>query len=89
MTCIVGPPAFVIAVPIAALAFLATWLIPQTELRRRPEAGQAAPSPGTAPADRSVTPQPLPGRADPAQAPTRPPVTHETLGPQHATGADP
>jgi EmrB/QacA subfamily drug resistance transporter len=29
---------FLIAVPIAALAFLATWLIPQVELRRWPEA---------------------------------------------------
>jgi hypothetical protein len=37
---------FLVAVPIAALAFLATWLIPQTELRRwtQPEA-PAEPNP--------------------------------------------
>jgi hypothetical protein len=33
---------FLIAVPIAALAFLATWLIPQVELKRWPTAGSAA-----------------------------------------------
>jgi len=39
---------FLIAVPIAALAFLATWLIPQVELKRWPTAapgGQAAQAP--------------------------------------------
>jgi hypothetical protein len=30
-------------VPIAALAFLATWLIPQVELKRWPEAAAASP----------------------------------------------
>ena len=34
---------FLVAVPIAALAFLATWLIPQVELKQWPEAGAAAP----------------------------------------------
>jgi EmrB/QacA subfamily drug resistance transporter len=34
---------FLVAVPIAALAFLATWLIPQVELRRWPEPGTAEP----------------------------------------------
>src|SRR5580658_7435709 len=34
---------FMVAVPIAALAFLATWLIPQVELRKWPDA-QAAPA---------------------------------------------
>jgi hypothetical protein len=33
---------FLVAVPIAALAFLATWLIPQVELRQWPSAGGAA-----------------------------------------------
>jgi len=39
---------FIVAVPIAALAFLATWLIPQVELKQWPEAGQAKaePAPG-------------------------------------------
>jgi hypothetical protein len=31
---------FLVAVPIAALAFLATWFIPQVELKRWPEAGR-------------------------------------------------
>jgi hypothetical protein len=31
---------FIVAVPIAALAFLATWLIPQVTLRKWPDAGQ-------------------------------------------------
>ncbi len=40
---------FLVAVPIAALAFLATWLIPQVELKKWPTADQAAPAqPGTA-----------------------------------------
>src|SRR5229473_7385103 len=34
---------FLVAVPIAALAFLATWLIPQVELRRWPEGGSGMP----------------------------------------------
>jgi EmrB/QacA subfamily drug resistance transporter len=37
---------FIVAVPIAALAFLASWLIPQVELKQWPEAGQAKPEPG-------------------------------------------
>jgi EmrB/QacA subfamily drug resistance transporter len=80
---------FLIAVPIAALAFLATWLIPQTELRRWPEASQAVPDVGTAVADGSVTPQALPGRADAAEAPDSPPVAHEALNLQKATRAGP
>ena len=35
---------FLIAVPIAALAFLATWLIPQVELRQWTPAASAAPT---------------------------------------------
>jgi EmrB/QacA subfamily drug resistance transporter len=43
---------FIVAVPIAALAFLATWLIPQVELKKWPEAGQAAAEPaGSVPAE--------------------------------------
>src|SRR5258708_18265989 len=34
-----------VAVPIAALAFLATWLIPQVELKKWPESGQASAEP--------------------------------------------
>ena len=43
---------FIVAVPIAALAFLATWLIPQVELKQWPEAGSAEPGPqGAAPGE--------------------------------------
>jgi len=43
---------FIVAVPIAALAFLATWLIPQVELKQWPEAGVAQAGPdGAAPGD--------------------------------------
>ena len=45
---------FLVAVPIAALAFLATWLIPQVELKRWPEAPAAA-SPEAEMAMASVT----------------------------------
>ena len=34
---------FLVAVPIAFVAFLATWLIPQVELKRWPQAAPAAP----------------------------------------------
>jgi len=46
---------FLIAVPIAALAFLATWLIPQVELQRWPAAGSAG-QPGEAPAAGATAP---------------------------------
>jgi hypothetical protein len=39
---------FLVAVPIAALAFLATWFIPQVELKRWPETPAAA-SPAASP----------------------------------------
>ena len=42
---------FLIAVPIAALAFLASWLIPQVELKQWPEAASAGPD--------AVPPDPL------------------------------
>jgi EmrB/QacA subfamily drug resistance transporter len=46
---------FLIAVPIAALAFLATWLIPQVELKRWPTAGSGG-QPGEAPAAGATAP---------------------------------
>jgi EmrB/QacA subfamily drug resistance transporter len=46
---------FLIAVPIAALAFLATWLIPQVELKRWPTAGSAG-QPEQAPAAGATVP---------------------------------
>src|SRR6202035_1427044 len=47
---------FLVAVPIAALAFLATWLIPPVELTRWPEARRAPPAPELAMASATVTP---------------------------------
>ena len=64
---------FLVAVPIAALAFLATWLIPQVELKRWPEAGAEVPN-----AD-------LPAADMPAAAA----VTQESLDPQDAGRIDP
>ena len=63
---------FLVAVPIAALAFLATWLIPQVELKQWPEAGAAGlPAPEAGPAGPATGQQPghLPaaGPSDPAR----------------------
>jgi hypothetical protein len=63
---------FLVAVPIAALAFLATWLIPQVELKRWPEAAAAAPDAEMAMASVTAAPeaqaQEVPAREAPAQA---------------------
>jgi hypothetical protein len=48
---------FLVAVPIAALAFLATWLIPQVELKRWPEASGASPDAEMAMASVTVAPE--------------------------------
>jgi hypothetical protein len=48
---------FLVAVPIAALAFLATWLIPQVELKRWPEASEVVPAAEPAVASAAVAPQ--------------------------------
>jgi hypothetical protein len=84
---------FLIAVPIAALAFLATWLIPQVELRRWPEAASA-----TAGADASATvPEAaagvsavetadiLPGESGGHHASA---TAHEALNPENANRTD-
>ncbi len=58
---------FLIAVPIAALAFLASWLIPQVELKQWPEAAAARPEPATPEllaSQETLDPQDA-GRADP------------------------
>ena len=71
---------FLVAVPIAALAFLATWLIPQVELKRWPEASAEVPDADLpAAADR-------PTAAAVTQAAT---VTQESLDPQDAGRIDP
>jgi len=61
---------FLVAVPIAALAFLATWLIPQVELKRWPETpAAAAPEAEMAMASVTVAPevqtQEIPAQANP------------------------
>ena len=58
---------FLIAVPIAALAFLASWLIPQVELKQWPEAAAAGPDAGLPEplaSQETLDPQDA-GRADP------------------------
>jgi len=50
---------FLVAVPIAGLAFLASWLIPQVELKRWPEAGPTPPVVELPAADTTVAPEAL------------------------------
>jgi predicted MFS family arabinose efflux permease len=72
---------FLVAVPIAALAFLATWLIPQVELKQWPEVGSASPGAELPTVD-----------AIPAQEATvtqKATVTQEALNPQAAGRTDP
>jgi EmrB/QacA subfamily drug resistance transporter len=83
---------FLVAVPIAALAFLATWLIPQVELVQWPEAGAGVPDADTTDADTTVAgaavaQEALPG--DTRQAAPEPLLTHEALDPQDNSRAGP
>ena len=50
---------FIVAVPIAALAFLASWLIPQVELKQWPDPAQGVPAADTAVAGASFAPEAL------------------------------
>jgi len=81
---------FLVAVPIAALAFLASWLIPQVELKQWPEADAAAPgtdqNAGLAAAGTTVAPEALTSGTGPASPP---PPAHEALDPQDAGRVDP
>jgi hypothetical protein len=82
---------FLIAVPIAALAFLASWLIPQVQLKQWPEAGAAAPETDQPVAGAAAAPGAVSAAeaARPATAPaSEPTVTHEALDPQDARRAD-
>jgi EmrB/QacA subfamily drug resistance transporter len=82
---------FLIAVPIAALAFLASWLIPQVQLKQWPEAGAAAPEADVPVAGAAAAPEAVSAAeaARPATAPaSEPTVTHEALDPQDAKRAD-
>ena len=76
---------FLVAVPIAALAFLATWLIPQVELQQWDGAEPGASQPETAAAGAAVAPQALTGAVEASQAAPLPPVIHEALDPQDAS----
>jgi hypothetical protein len=73
---------FLVAVPIAALAFLATWLIPQIELKRWPEAGAAAPDADTQVAGVTAAREALPGDAGTQRTTPQLLGTHEALDPQ-------
>jgi EmrB/QacA subfamily drug resistance transporter len=77
---------FLVAVPIAALAFLVTWLIPQVELKQWGGAAKEASSAeGTAVADVAAA-----AAASPAALSTEEAlVTQETLDPQDAGRVDP
>ena len=82
---------FLIAVPIAALAFLASWLIPQVQLKQWPEAGAAAPETDVPVAGAAAAPEAVSAAeaARPATAPaSEPTVTHEALDPQDARPTD-
>jgi hypothetical protein len=76
---------FLVAVPIAALAFLFSWFIPQVELRRWPQAAPAAA--GAAGADGAATASADDAAASPA--PAGPSVLPEALDPQDASRRDP
>jgi EmrB/QacA subfamily drug resistance transporter len=92
---------FLIAVPIAALAFLFSWLIPQVELKRWPQASAGAPQADAAGAamvngatvnGATVNGATVNGAAAP-QAPAsgsaQPSVAMESLDPQEANRLDP
>jgi hypothetical protein len=81
---------FLIAVPIAALAFLATWLIPQAELTQWPQADQAVPGADVPAAGVGAAVARVSGDAEEAlRAPAQPPLTHEALHPQDSSRSDP
>jgi EmrB/QacA subfamily drug resistance transporter len=80
---------FLVAVPVAALAFLATWLIPQVELVQWAKAGSGASDADVPSAGPAITREALPDGAAARGAAPEPPVTHETLDPQDASRSDP
>ncbi len=92
---------FLVAVPIAALAFLFSWLIPQVELKRWPQASAGAPQADAAGAatvngatvnGATVNGATVNGAAvpqAPASGSAQPSVTMESLDPQEANRLDP
>jgi EmrB/QacA subfamily drug resistance transporter len=79
---------FLVAVPIAALAFLASWLIPQVELKQWPEAGAEVPAADMATAA-AVAPAALSGDGEARQVAPQLSVIQEALDPQDAGRTDP
>jgi EmrB/QacA subfamily drug resistance transporter len=75
---------FLVAVPIAALAFAATWLIPQVELRRWPQAAGSVPGADAPSAGGAAAPRDAAAPRSPA-----PQAMPEMLGPQDASRFDP
>ena len=87
---------FLVAVPIAALAFLFSWLIPQVELKRWPQAGAGAPqadAAGAATVNGAAVNGATVNGATAPQAPAsgvaEPSVAMESLDPQDASRLDP
>jgi hypothetical protein len=74
---------FLVAVPIAALAFLASWLIPQVDLKQWPEAGAGVPEGDLAVPGATVAEAVLDAAGE------DPVITQEALDPQDATRTDP
>jgi EmrB/QacA subfamily drug resistance transporter len=79
---------FLVAVPIAALAFLATWLIPQVELQQWDGAEPGVPEAERPAVGAAVAPQALPGGTEASQPVPPSPVIHEALDPQDASSTD-
>ena len=82
---------FLVSVPISALAFLFTWLIPHVELRRWPQASAGAPqadAAGAATVNGATVNGPAVSQA-PASGSAQPSVTMESLDPQEANRLDP
>ena len=77
---------FLVAVPIAALAFLATWLIPQVELKQWSDVGSALPD-ADLPAAGAVVSQEAVVTQEAAI--TQQAITQEALNPQEAGRIDP
>jgi EmrB/QacA subfamily drug resistance transporter len=79
---------FLVAVPIAALAFLFSWLIPQVELRQWPQAAPQADAAGAAAVNGAAVNGATVPQA-PASGPAQPSVPLESLDPQDASRLDP
>jgi hypothetical protein len=77
---------FLVAVPIAALAFLATWLIPQVELKQWSDAGSALPDADLPAVGATVTQE---AAMTHEAVITQEVITQEALNPQEAGRTDP